>query len=133
MPLTRPRRRADNEAGMPIRLAVASITFLVLTPVAHAGCPVKVSAVRGSAPLAVTFRAVCHSRSYHWAVGDGAVGHGRAVTHSYGGGRFTPVLRSDTGTSRLAAVESVSLELVSPRKTDYGQHFPLRGRAVPAG
>lgn len=89
------------------------------------------SSVRGAAPLRVSFRATCRSASYRWAFGDGTVAHGRTATHTYRGGRYTPVLVTASGSVRLRPVTSVALSLVAPRKADYGQSVTLEARVVP--
>jgi peptidoglycan hydrolase-like protein with peptidoglycan-binding domain len=116
---------------MRIRAVATVVASLALAPAAHAACPVKVSAVRGSAPLTVRFQAACVSTSYHWAFGDGTVANGRAVTHAYDGGRFMPTLTSKSGTERLEPITSVALSLVVPRKADYGERVTLHAQAEP--
>jgi lipoprotein-anchoring transpeptidase ErfK/SrfK len=90
-----------------------------------------VSAVRGSAPLRVSFHALCSSTTYHWTFGDGAIADGAAVTHAYAGGRFSPALSTDAGTQPVERITSVALSLVAPRKVEYGQRATLHARVVP--
>jgi peptidoglycan hydrolase-like protein with peptidoglycan-binding domain len=113
------------------RVPAAIVVALALAPAANAACPVKVSAVRGSAPLRVSFHALCSSTTYHWDFGDGAAADGAAVTHTYAGGRFSPALSADAGTQTLAPITSVALSLVAPRKVVYGQSATLRAHVVP--
>jgi peptidoglycan hydrolase-like protein with peptidoglycan-binding domain len=112
----------------PLLTALAALAF---APAAHAACPVKSSPVRGPAPLRVAFRAECPSPSYRWRFGDGTVAEGQRVVHTYAGGRFTPWLTTDSRTRELPAVTSVSLEVVAPRKADYGARVTLRARVKP--
>jgi hypothetical protein len=114
-----------------LRLTVALVAALAVAPAAQAACPAKVSAVRGSAPLRVSFRALCSSASYHWEFGDGTVADGEIVAHTYAGGRFTPALSTDAGTQSLAPITSVALSLVAPRKVEYGQRATLHAHVVP--
>src|SRR5690242_4305514 len=104
--------------------------MLAFAPAAHA-CTAKISAVRGAAPLRVSFRALCTSSTYRWDFGDGRTAEGQAVTHTYAGGRFAPRLATDAGTDRLAPILSVALSIVAPRKADYGQSVTLRAHVVP--
>jgi peptidoglycan hydrolase-like protein with peptidoglycan-binding domain len=105
--------------------------MLVVAPAAHAACPVTTSAVRGSAPLRVAFRAHCVSGSYRWVFGDGAVATGQSVKHTFAGGRFTPILTTDAGTHRVAPVTSVALTVITPRKADYGASATIRAAVRP--
>jgi len=113
------------------RVTAAVIATLAFAPAAQAACPATVSAVRGAAPLRVSFHAVGSSATYHWDFGDGMVADGETVTHTYAGGRFTPALSTDAGTQRLIPVTSVALSLVAPRKVEYGGRATLRARVVP--
>jgi len=79
----------------------------------------------------VTFRAKCASPSYRWRFGDGTTARGRAVTHTFGGGRFTPVLTTARGASRIPAVTSVALTLDAPNRADYGATVVLRASVKP--
>jgi len=113
------------------RVTAAVIATLAFAPAAHAACPVTVSAMRGAAPLRLSFHARCPSAGYHWDFGDGIAGDGASVTHTYAGGRFTPALSTDSGTQRLAVITSVALSLVAPRKADYGERVTLHAQVVP--
>jgi N-acetylmuramoyl-L-alanine amidase len=114
-----------------VRGVATVLAVLAVAPAAHATCPATASAVRGAAPLRVTFRAHCTSAAYHWSFGDGATGHGQVVTHTYRGGRFAPSLSTDAGRQRLAPVTSVALTIVAPRKADYGATVTLHAHVVP--
>src|SRR4029078_11207048 len=57
--------------------------------------------------------------------------HGRKVTHTYAGGRFTASLTTAAGTRRLPPLTSVSLSLVAPGKADYGATVRLRAVVKP--
>ena len=95
-----------------LRAVVALVAVLAAAPAAEArdaACPVKVSSARGAAPLRVTFHAKCASPAYRWRFGDGTTAHGRTVTHTFGGGRFSPVLTTKSGRTKLAPVTSVAL------------------------
>ena len=116
---------------MRTRVTAAVIATLAFAPAAHAACPVTVSAMRGAAPLRLSFHARCPSAGYHWDFGDGMAGDGVSVTHTYAGGRFTPALSTDSGTQRLAVITSVALSLVAPRKADYGERVTLHAQVVP--
>jgi peptidoglycan hydrolase-like protein with peptidoglycan-binding domain len=111
--------------------AVSAVAVLVIAPAAHAACPVRVSTVRGAAPLRVVFRATCTSATYRWAFGDGRIGYGSRVSHTYAGGRFTPTLTTASGTQRIAPVTSVALTLIAPRRADYAQKVIVRARVKP--
>jgi N-acetylmuramoyl-L-alanine amidase len=116
------------------RFALAALAFLALAPAAHAArgpCGTTVSDVRGAAPLRVSFRAGCASSKYRWTFGDGRVATGRTVVHTFAGGRFRPVLTTDSARHRLPAVVSVALHLVAPRVAAYGERVTLRATARP--
>jgi peptidoglycan hydrolase-like protein with peptidoglycan-binding domain len=123
--------RATTLNLMRARSAVIAAIFLALAPAAHAACPVSVSAVRGSAPLRVTFHAACDSAQYRWTFGDGTVAQGRTARHTYGGGRYLPVLTTVSGRHKLGPITSVELRLTAPRKADYGQTVTLRATVEP--
>jgi len=114
-----------------MRLRIAVAVALAFTPAANAACPVKISAERGTAPLRVAFRATCSSATYRWAFGDGRIGYGRRVSHTYAGGRFTPMLTTPSGAQRIAPVTSVALTLIAPRRADYAQKVILHARVKP--
>jgi peptidoglycan hydrolase-like protein with peptidoglycan-binding domain len=116
---------------MRARSVVLVAMFFALAPAAHAACPVSVSAVRGSAPLQVSFRAACASAQYRWAFGDGSVAQGRTVRHTYSGGRFRPVLTTASGSRDLPSITSVELQLSAPTKADYGQAVTLHATVKP--
>ncbi len=59
------------------------------------------------------------------------VAQGRTVHHAYGGGRFQPVLTTDSGAHRVAPVTSVALHLTLPRKASYGQKVTLHAMVKP--
>jgi peptidoglycan hydrolase-like protein with peptidoglycan-binding domain len=97
-----------------------------------AACPVQASAALGAAPLRVTFHARCASRNYRWRFGDGGRGRGRTVTHTFrSGGRFAPLLTTDTGLTRVKRVTSVALTVDAPSRADYGATVTLRARVKP--
>jgi peptidoglycan hydrolase-like protein with peptidoglycan-binding domain len=110
---------------------IVVLVACVFAPAAHAACPVTVSRDHGAAPLRVTFRAGCDSAVLRWRFGDGATAEGRTVTHSFRGGRFTPVLRTDAGAQRLDPVTSIALRLVAPRTARYAERVTLRATVVP--
>jgi cell wall hydrolase len=114
-----------------MRAPAAIVATLAFAPAAQAACPATVSAVRGSAPLRVSFHALCTSASYRWTFGDGRVGKGRSVTHTYAGGRFVPALSTDSGKRTLAPITSVALSLRAPHKADYGESVTLHAQVVP--
>jgi hypothetical protein len=114
-----------------VRVPLVLIAALAFSPAAQAACSTTASAVRGPAPLRVSFHALCTSATYHWDFGDGTAADGARVTHTYAGGRFRPSLATDGGTRSLAPVTSVALSLVAPRKAEYGARATLRARVVP--
>ena len=116
---------------MSTRVTAAVLATLAFAPAAHAACPVTVSAVRGAAPLRLSFHAGCPSAAYRWSFGDGTAGDGPSATHAYAGGRFAPTLSTDSGTQRLPVITSVALSLVAPRKADYGERVTLHAQVVP--
>ena len=116
---------------MVARASIAGVVALAAAPVANAACPVHVSGERGAAPLRVVFRAACPSTSYRWDFGDGEAAVGRSVVHTYGGGRFRPALIADSSRVRLAPITSVALEIVAPRKADYGEAVTLHATVEP--
>src|SRR5207302_1347647 len=103
-------------AAVSTRVTAAVLATLAFAPAAHAACPVTVSAVRGAAPLRLSFHAGCPSAAYRWSFGDGTAGDGPSATHAYAGGRFAPTLSTDSGTQRLPVITSVALSLVAPRR-----------------
>ena len=122
---------ATTLSRMRARAAVVAALSLALAPAAHAACPASVSVDRGAAPLRVTFHAGCRSSKYRWAFGDGTTAQGRTVHHTYGGGRFQPVVTTDAGAHPVAPVTSVSLHLTAPRKAEYGQKVTLHAVVEP--
>src|SRR5262245_23165163 len=115
-----------------MRGAVVVLAVLALAPAAHAACPVTVSRDHGAAPLRVTFRAACHSKVFRARLGDGTTVVGKhVVAHTYRGGRFTPVLRTDRGVLRLAPVTSIALRLRAPGSARYAQVVTLHATVVP--
>jgi peptidoglycan hydrolase-like protein with peptidoglycan-binding domain len=116
---------------MITRAPIAAVLALAAAPVANAACPVHLSDADGAAPLRVVFRAACSSTSYRWNFGDGKSAVGRSVVHTYGGGRFRPTLTTSSSHVRLAPVTSVSLEVVAPRKADYGEAVILHATVEP--
>jgi peptidoglycan hydrolase-like protein with peptidoglycan-binding domain len=115
-----------------MRAVVVVFVILVLAPAAHAACPVRISPEHGQAPLRVAFRATCASAHYRWRFGDGASASGRTVAHRFLGGRFTPRLTTDHGTTRLAHVTSVALTVSGPTRADYGATVILHATVKPA-
>src|SRR5262245_22313008 len=118
-----------------MRAVVVALALLAIAPTAEAraaSCPVTVSRASGAAPLRVTFHARCRSKAYHWRFGDGAVSSGRTVSHTFRGGRFSPVLRAQRGTTRLAPVTSVALTVSAPSHAGYGDTVALRARVTPS-
>jgi hypothetical protein len=93
---------------------------------------VTVSRALGAAPLRVTFHARCASKPYRWRFGDGTAARGRTVTHTFRGGRFSPVLVSARGTTRLTPVTSVALTVDAPSHAGYGDTVALRAKVTPA-
>jgi hypothetical protein len=122
-----------------MRGRAAAFTLLALVAVAagpEAGatqgkCGVKMSAVRGEAPLRVTYRALCASAAYRWSFGDGRTASGRAVTHTFRAGRFAPRLMTDHGRISVPPVTSIALDVVAPAKADYAAYVTLRARVTP--
>jgi peptidoglycan hydrolase-like protein with peptidoglycan-binding domain len=114
-----------------MRTLLVMFAALVAVPAAEAACPVAVSSDRGAAPLRVTFRATCESSTYRWRLGDGRTAVGATVRHTFGGGRFTPTLTTDSGVTRVRPVTSVALSIVAPRRADYGEKVTLRARVKP--
>src|SRR5436305_11693588 len=114
-----------------MKAVVGVLVGLMFAPVAHAACPVTVSRSHGAAPLDVTFRAACDSTVFRWRFGDGSTAEGRTVALSFRGGRFVPVLQTDTGAQRLDPVTSIALRLVAPRSARYAQPVTLRATVVP--
>jgi lipoprotein-anchoring transpeptidase ErfK/SrfK len=113
-------------------IALAVLAFAPAAGAGRAACPVKVSSATGAAPLRVTFHAKCASLAYHWRFGDGTRASGRTVTHTFGGGRFSPVLTTGPGLTKLAPLTSVALTVVAPRRADYGATVTLRAKVTPA-
>jgi N-acetylmuramoyl-L-alanine amidase len=111
----------------------ALVAFLVLAApsVAHAGCGITTTPVRGSSPLTVTYTAACASASYQWSFGDGGEGVGQSVQHVYAPGVFRPTLTTDAGTEPVATILSISLTLSGPARARYGQWVALRASVVP--
>jgi lipoprotein-anchoring transpeptidase ErfK/SrfK len=118
-----------------LRGSIVLAAVLAVAPAANArttACGVKVSTVSGAAPLRVTFHAECASPDYRWRFGDGTRAHGRTVTHAFGGGRFSPVLTTKRGTTRIRPITSVALTVVAPNHAEYGDTVTLRARVKPA-
>ncbi len=114
-----------------MRGVVVVLATLALAPAAHAACPVAVSRDHGAAPLRVTFHAGCVSKAYTWRFGDGTTATGRTVRHTFRGGRFAPVLRTDRGAQKVAPVTSIALRLVAPPSARYAERVTLRATVVP--
>jgi lipoprotein-anchoring transpeptidase ErfK/SrfK len=113
------------------RVALVALVFLVFAPVARAGCGLTSSPVIGSAPLAVTFTAVCESAVYTWDFGDGTQDAGRTVTHVFPAGYWRPTLTSDGGAEPAHPVTSISLSLTGPPAARYAQRVTLRATVTP--
>ena len=93
--------------GRAAALALLALAVVAWAPDAGAApgkCRVKVSAVRGEAPLRVTYRALCPSAAYRWSFGDGRSASGRTVTHVFRAGRYSPKLTTKTGRVPLPTV-----------------------------
>ncbi|MBA3842891.1 MAG: L,D-transpeptidase family protein [Actinobacteria bacterium] len=122
------------------RLALAALAALaclafacVRAPSASAAgpCGLTSTPVVGSAPLRVTFTATCASASYAWAFGDGAVGVGQSVEHTYPAGSFHPTLTTDAGADTAPAVTAISLSLRVPAVARYAQWVTLHASVTP--
>ena len=53
------------------------------------------------------------------------------VTHTFGGGRFSPCSRPTPASTQLAPVTSVALTVVAPSRADYGATVTLRAKVKP--
>jgi N-acetylmuramoyl-L-alanine amidase len=114
------------------RVALAGLVALILAPAAHAAgpCGVTATAVRGSAPLTVTFTAACTSPGYAWSFGDGAAGAGQSVQHVYAAGLWHATLVTDLGTD-TRSVTSISVKLSGPPRARYAQSVTLYASVTP--
>jgi hypothetical protein len=112
---------------------LAAIAVVAAPDAGAAGgkCRVKVSAVRGEAPLRVTFRALCPSVAYRWSFGDGKSAPGPSVTHTFRAGRYAPRLTTDSGRVELPAVTAIALRLVAPRSAGYAAYVTLQAKVKP--
>ena len=115
------------------RAAFVAFAALALPSVAHAGCGISATPLRGSSPLAVTLTAACASSTYQWNFGDGATGVGQSVEHVYAAGVFRPTLTSDAGEAPEPAgtVLSIALRLTGPRRARYAAWVTLRATVTP--
>jgi lipoprotein-anchoring transpeptidase ErfK/SrfK len=115
------------------RAALVAFAALALPSVAHAGCGISATALRGTSPLAVTFTAACASSTYQWNFGDGASGSGQTVEHVYSAGVFRPTLTSDADTAAEPAgtVLSIALRLTGPHRARYAAWVTLHATVRP--
>jgi lipoprotein-anchoring transpeptidase ErfK/SrfK len=115
------------------RAVLVAFAALALPSVAHAGCGISASPIRGSSPLAVTFTAACASSTYVWSFGDGATGTGQTVEHVYRAGVFRPTLTSDAGAAPEPAgtVLSIALRLTGPHRARYAAWVILHAAVTP--
>ena len=118
------------------RLVLVAVVALALAPAASPArrdaCAVTATAVKGAAPLHVSFTAACASATYTWTFGDGQQAEGAAVSHDFAAGLWTPTLTTDAGPQTLPAVTSISLTLNGPKVAKYAQWVTLHAAVTPS-
>jgi N-acetylmuramoyl-L-alanine amidase len=113
------------------RVALVALLFLAFAPAAHAGCGASATAVRGAAPLTVTFTATCDAASYTWSFGDGGQADGRTVTHAFAAGAWRPRLTTDAGAEPGPSVTAISVVLSAPRVAHYAAWVTVNATVTP--